>query len=125
MFGILLVLITVIDGFKIADSPLFIVFELILNMMVSVDLGLRVKLYGFKNYVRQNRLWNKLDVVIVVGCNVLFLVSLINNISLGEVSDELLLVFWLIGQSLRMIVIARKQKKAIDAAKILIDLTNI
>lgn len=44
----------------------------------------------------------------MVGCNLLFLISLVDHFSIGEISDEFLLLFWLVGQALRMAVIARK-----------------
>ena len=47
------------------------------------------------------------------------------HISAEEISEELLLVAWSVAQSLRMIVIARKQQMAIRSAKTLIDFTNI
>jgi hypothetical protein len=124
-FGLLLVLITIVDGFKIADSPMFIALELLLNFTVTADLALRIKLNGFRGFLEQQRCWNTLDLVIVVGCNLLFIVSLVNNVRVGELSDEVLLLFWIVGQALRMLVIARKQKKAIEAAKILIDINDI
>ena len=62
---------------------------------------------------------------IVLGCNALFIVSLMQHISAEEISEELLLVAWSVAQSLRMIVIARKQQMAIRSAKTLIDFTNI
>jgi len=92
-----LILVTAIDGFVIADSSLFILIELMLNLTVTGDLALRIKINGFKKYMRQNRVWNKLDLIIVSGCNLLFLISIFNNITLGEISDELLLLFWLVG----------------------------
>ena len=79
---------------------------------------------GFKNYMR-NSIWNIFEIIIVVGCNVLFIVSLLQHMMINEISEEILLVAWSISQSLRMIVIARKQRQAIKSAKNLIDFTNI
>ena len=89
----ILILITIIDGFKIAESPTFIFIEFLLNAVISVDLGLRVKMYGFKQYMRKNR-WNKLDVLIVILCNVLFFLSIIFQVAFVEINEELLLVAW-------------------------------
>ena len=89
----ILILITIIDGFKIAESPTFIFIEFLLNAVISVDLGLRVKMYGFKQYMRKNR-WNKLDVLIVILCNVLFFLSIIFHVAFVEINEELLLVAW-------------------------------
>jgi hypothetical protein len=96
-FGVVLIGVTIVDGFKIADSPAFIFFEILLNLTVTLDLAMRVKLNGLSNYIRQNKFWNSLDIFIVVGCNLLFFISLLNHTTLGELSDEFLLVFWLIG----------------------------
>jgi len=103
----LLIITTIFDGFKIADSPMFIVVELVLNLTITVDFYFRVRMHGFKLYMQQS-VWNKLDFIIVCGCNSLFLLSLAAQVSIGEISEELLLVFWSIAQSLRMLVIARK-----------------
>jgi hypothetical protein len=89
----LLIVTTIIDGFKIAESPLFIVIELLLNLTISVDFYFRVRMTGFKSYMKKS-FWNKLDFFIVCGCNILFLISIAAHVSYGEISEELLLVFW-------------------------------
>ena len=124
VIGVSLIIITVVDGFKIAESPAFVAVELILNVTISMDLLCRVRLQGCKKYFKRSG-WNKLDLFIVLGCNALFIISLLQHISAEEISEELLLVAWSIAQSLRMIVIARKQQMAIRSAKTLIDFTNI
>ena len=86
---------------------MFIIIEFILNLTVSVDFGFRVRMQGFKKYLHKT-IWNKLDFVIVCCCNILFLISLISDAVFEEMSEEILLVAWSIGQSLRMLVIARK-----------------
>ena len=104
-----MVVTTIIDGFKIANSPTFIAVELLLNITISVDFGLRVRMVGFKKYMKKSN-WNKLDFAIVFGCNILFLITMITPSSTQseELSEELLLIVWSIAQSLRMLVIARK-----------------
>lgn len=104
---------------------MFIVSELLLNLIISIDFGFRVKMAGLKNYLLRNRIWNKLDFIIVVACNILFIFSILNHVTFGEISEEFLLVAWSVAQSLRMLVIARKQRQAIRSAKQLIDFTNI
>lgn len=106
--GCLLILATIIDGFKIAESPLFICVELLLNITISVDFGCRIRMVGFKKYMGQNKCWNKLDCFIVVMCNLLFIISLMFHSGTGEISEEILLVGWSIAQSCRMLIIARK-----------------
>ena len=93
LFCFILVVVTIIDGFKIADSKMFIIVELLLNLTITVDFGLRVKMTGFKNYLK-NRFWNKLDFIIVIGCNLLFIGSVLANVSYGEISEEALLISW-------------------------------
>lgn len=101
---------TIIDGFKIANSPTFIAVELLLNITISVDFGFRIRMAGFKKYMKKSN-WNKLDFAIVFGCNLLFLITMISSSTQSEeISEELLLIVWSIAQSLRMLVIARKQK---------------
>jgi hypothetical protein len=92
--GVLLIIATIIDGFKIADSPLFICVELLLNITISVDFGCRIRMIGFKKYMAQNKVWNKLDCFIVVMCNLLFIISLLFHSGTSEISEELLLVGW-------------------------------
>jgi hypothetical protein len=58
----------------------------------------------------QNKCWNKLDFLIVVMCNMLFILSIIFHSGSGEISEELLLVGWSIAQSCRMLIIAKKQQ---------------
>jgi len=124
VIGVSLIVITIVDGFKVAKSPVFISIELALNITISIDLLFRLRLQGCRKYIKKSG-WNKLDVFIVLGCNALFIVSLMQHISAEEISEELLLVAWSVAQSLRMIVIARKQQMAIRSAKTLIDFTNI
>lgn len=66
---------TIVDGFKIADSPTFIVVELILNLTITIDFGARVRMTGFVTYMSKSH-WNKLDFLIVFGCDLLFLISI-------------------------------------------------
>uniref|UniRef100_A0A7S3MVD5 Uncharacterized protein n=1 Tax=Strombidium inclinatum TaxID=197538 RepID=A0A7S3MVD5_9SPIT len=104
---------------------MFILLEFILNLTISIDLGCRVKMAGFHAFMNKNRFQNKLDFLIVVGCNLLFLVSLLDGYTIGEISDEFLLLVWSVIQTLRILMIARNQKKAIEQAKFLINFTDI
>jgi len=47
-----LVMVTIFDGFQVADSPLFIVLEFILNLLIGIDFICRIKLVGCRKYVR-------------------------------------------------------------------------
>jgi len=84
---------TIVDGFKIAESPTFITVEVLLNLTITIDFAARVRMAGFIPYLKKS-IWNKLDLLIVIGCNLLFIVSLIAHVTFGEISEELLLVFW-------------------------------
>ena len=46
--GVGLIVITIVDGFKIAQSPVFVAVELILNITISIDLLFRVRMQGCK-----------------------------------------------------------------------------
>ena len=58
-----LIMVTIFDGFQVADSPLFIVLEFILNLLIGIDFACRIKLVGCAKYVRDPnsgriRCWN-------------------------------------------------------------------
>ena len=90
----MLVAITIFDGFKVANSPFFIAFEFIMCLTVTVDLCLKLKMQGFKKYLRNSK-WNKIDFFIVVSCNIIFLLSICFRASVyEEISEEVLLIAW-------------------------------
>ena len=124
LIGCLLILTTIVDGFKVAESPTFITVELCLNIMISLDLIFRVRMVGFTKYLSKS-CWNKLDLAIVIGCNILFVISILQQATYEILTDELLLIAWAVAQSFRMVIIARKQRQAIRSAKNLIDFSNI
>lgn len=72
---------------------------------------------------------NILDTLVVFGSIFLFLLMIISSSStvkiFEEVSEELILVFWSIFQTLRMILIIKKQNLAHQSAKTLIDFVNL
>jgi len=77
----MLILVTIVDGFKVADSPLFIFFELLLNVLIAGDFGCRLKLVGASRYFKNPstghlRWWHIFDAVVVILCNLLFSVAL-------------------------------------------------
>ncbi len=97
-----MILVTIIDGFRVAESALFIALELILNVLITGDFICRLKLVGFRKYFKSNagnyRWWNFFDTFVVVTCNLLFLVSVVvkksRAFSLSEGSEEAVLVLW-------------------------------
>ena len=121
VLAFVLILVTMFDGFKVADSPLFIVLELLLNLLIGVDFACRVKLVGCERYFKDPqsgtfRKWNIFDAIVVSFCNVVFLITLVTKtspiLSLEQGLEEFLIVMWCVWQTLRMILIAKKQKMA-------------
>ena len=133
MVSFLLILVTIIDGFKVADSALFIALELILNILITGDFFCRLKLAGFRKYFISNaghyRWWNIFDSFVVLTCNILFLVSVALKSSkafgFSEGFEEAVLVMWAIWQTMRVIMIAKKQRLARQYAQTLINFENI
>ena len=77
----ILILITIIDGFKVAESPWFIFLELLLNVLIAGDFICRLKLVGMSRYFKNPstghmRWWHIFDAVVVILCNFLFAVAL-------------------------------------------------
>ena len=116
-----LILVTIFDGFQVAESPLFIALELILNVMIAIDFACRIKLVGWSKYVRNPatgkiRWWNIFDGMVVIVCNVVFGLSIVSKSGavkgFEEASEEGLIVMWCIWQAMRMILIAKKQRLA-------------
>ena len=116
-----LILVTIFDGFQVADSPMFIVLEFILNLLIGVDFACRIKLVGCQKYVkdpttRKIRWWNIFDALVVTICNSVFAISLFSKTGaikgFEEATEEGLIVMWCIWQTLRMILIAKKQRLA-------------
>lgn len=112
-----LVLVTAFDGFQVADSPMFIVLEFVLNLLIGIDFACRIKLVGCSKYVRDPnsgriRWWNIFDALVVTICNSVFAISLFSKTGaikgFEEASEEALIVMWCIWQTMRMILIAKK-----------------
>ena len=92
-----LVLVTVVKGFIVDESPWFIFTELIINMCVLADFLCRIKLQGYKKFI-QGGIYNMFDAGVVVCCLLLFFLILLSKtgllLNLEELSEELLLVVW-------------------------------
>ena len=95
--SVLLVFSTLIIGFKIGQAPFFIFIESLLNIVVLFDFGFRIRLSGIKRFF-EGGLWNIFDAVVVVGCVVIFTLTMISRsmplIIFEEVSEEILLLSW-------------------------------
>ena len=129
-----LILVTIFDGFQIAESPIFIILEFVLNLLIGIDFACRIKLVGCHKYIRDPntrklRWWNIFDGLVVIVCNSVFAVSLFSKTGavkgFEEAGEEGLIVMWCIWQTLRMILIAKKQRLARQSAKTLINFENI
>lgn len=117
----LLILVTVFDGFMVTKSKLFIGIEAILNILITTDFFLRLRLVGKQAFFTNPqsghyRWWNIFDCAVVVVCSVAFLFTLLFRsgalTKVGETSEELMLVAWAVWQTLRIILIVKKQKQA-------------
>ena len=105
IFSVVLIIVTIIDGFQVAESPLFITMELILNLLIGIDFIFRVKLVGCSRYcsdpqTRKPRWWNIFDGLVVVFCNLVFVLSLLSKADMAkgieESFEETLIVVWCI-----------------------------
>ena len=105
VFCVCLILLTIIDGFAVAESPLFICIEFLMNLLIGIDFGFRIKLVGCSKYIRDPttgklRCWNIFDGLVVVFCNLVFLTSLFSHTGLvkgfEESFEEALIVIWCI-----------------------------
>jgi uncharacterized membrane protein len=92
-----LVLITLFNGFLIDESPLFIIAECIINLLIIIDFVCRVRLVGLNRFIKGG-CWNIFDTIVVIACVILFAIILISKTggikSLEEVSEEVLLIMW-------------------------------
>ena len=100
-----LILVTIFDGFQVAESPMFIILEFVLNLLIGIDFACRIKLVGCSKYVRDPntrrlRWWNIFDGVVVIVCNSVFAVSLFSKTGavkgFEEAGEEGLIVMWCI-----------------------------
>lgn len=116
-----LVMVTVFDGLKVAHSPYFIILELILNVLIGMDFICRIKLVGCRKYIKdpasgKTRWWNIFDAIVVTFCNVVFALSLCSKTEVTkgfeEASEEALIIMWCVWQTMRMVLIAKKQRRA-------------
>lgn len=130
----LLILVTIFDGFKVTKSALFILIEALLNILITTDFLLRLRLVGKQAFFTNPqtghyRWWNIFDATVVFVCSIAFISTLICRSgafkTIGETSEEFLLVAWAVWQTLRMILIVKKQKQAQQSAKTLINFDNV
>jgi len=117
------VAITIFKGFKIEENPLFLIVESILIILIVIDFICRVKLAGFQRFFFSSgtRLWNSLDAFSVIASLIIFIAILTSDSTierpdgqsyLSEASEIILLAFWSLFQTARVIFIAKRQRLA-------------
>ena len=113
--SVLLGLILIIDGFKVAESSAFVFVEFLLNLSITLDFLLKVKLSGLRKFFRSNsghyRWWNWFDTFVVCSCNLLFGMALLVKGPLRSWDESLtdaMLIVWAVWQLLRLVLIAKK-----------------
>ena len=108
--------------------------EALLNLLIGIDFAARIKLVGCKKYAKDPasgkvRWWNIFDAMVVTFCNLVFALSLFAKTraikGFEEAGEEALIVMWCIWQTMRMILIAKKQRQARVSMKTLIDFENL
>ena len=133
LFALILIVVTIIEGMKITKNPLFIICEFMVNFAITVDYCFRLKLAGFQKFFKSNRgryLWrNIIDTVVVILCNIMFLIAVVLPHSVAEsVFDglaETFLVVWCVFSIVRMIVIAKNHQQNKQNVRTLINFENI
>ena len=84
---------------------MFIVLEFVLNLLIGIDFACRIKLVGWRKYVRDPqsgriRCWNIFDAMVVTIYNAVFAVSLLSKSGtikgFEEAGEEALIVMWCI-----------------------------
>jgi hypothetical protein len=112
-------MVTIVDGFMIAKSFLFIALESIVNLLITLDFVCRIKLVGTSKFFRNQgklRWFNIFDTFVVISCNLLFILAVTaGNTTLyyaDETIEEILLVVWSVWQLFRLLFIAKKQRLA-------------
>lgn len=110
---VILVIVTIIKGFKVEENPFFIFIESVLNLVIVGDFLCRVRLAGFKRFFGRDvnnsnsssRIWNILDTVVVLGSLLLFIIIIISHATveredgesyLEEAGEIALLAIWAI-----------------------------
>jgi hypothetical protein len=123
-----LVVITIWKGVLIDENPLFLAAECLINVCILVDFFCRLRLQGAHKFL-EGGFYNVLDATVAIGCIFLFVMLFLSQSGyvklLEEVSEELFLICWSTFQSLRMILIAKKQNLAQQSAKTLIDISSV
>lgn len=104
VFALTLILVTIIKGIEITRTVAFLVFEFIINSMITLDFVLRLKLAGINKFyltnVRKPKWWSFFDTFVVITCNIMFIFSVVMRNSVEEdwfeAFEETFVVLWAI-----------------------------
>jgi len=119
-----LVILTLVKGVKVDENPLFQLSECFINMIILVDFLCRMRLQGIDK-ISKLGFYNILDATVVISCILLFGLLILSQSGhariLEEISEEIFLIVWSTFQTLRMVLIVKKQKIAQSSAKAVIE----
>ena len=81
ILSVCLLLMAFLGGMKIGESPEFIALELLFNILITADIGCRVKLVGCKKFLRDTYSgtifwWNILEAFMVAFCDFFFVLAI-------------------------------------------------
>lgn len=94
---LLLVVVTIIKGFKVEENPLFIFIESVLNIVLIADFLCRLRLIGCSRFFGpqtstqgsgSSRVWNWFDAIVVVGSFLMFLIILFSHATVPSEDSE-------------------------------------
>ena len=90
--SLLLILVTIVDGFIVAESFMFIALEALINVLIVVDFVCRLRMAGTDKFFRSPsgnlKKWNIFDAVVVAACILTFLIALITRHGIVKEIDE-------------------------------------
>jgi len=98
-----LIIVTIIDGFKVCNTGWFIALEFLLNFLITGDFVARIKMVSCEKYFRNGstghlRWWHIFDAIVVILCLLLFAIMLFAHSGVvkgfDEAAEEALLVIW-------------------------------
>jgi len=109
-----LVVLFICFGSDASSHPVFLMSELLINLIIVTDLLFRIKLAGSRRFF--NSWVNVLDFLVICGCIFFFLLLLIPS-SLEvklfeELTEEILYIVWAVWQNFRLVMFFKRQRQA-------------
>ena len=90
--SLLLIIVTIVDGFIVAESFMFIVLEALINVLIVGDFVCRLRMAGTDKFFRSPsgnlKKWNIFDAIVVAACILTFLIALITKHGIVKEIDE-------------------------------------